>query len=243
MASPGGLSTASGSRHARSPHNSVKMLPATPTNTTFPSGIRVSRRPPPSALGTLPAFNEAKTAFGGGGVGPSSPGLPVFARRKRSVFKGPMANTSSPSGLGRVPMATKSRSGSVPGRRSNDGIGGIQEEEEEEDEEDGFIGGVDEDEGILANAIVDEDDEKWEDADQDIVPDIGSPTPMAEPSVGLLAPPFGPERNMSVASAPLTHEALRQKDAEDEEQAASDKAVSEGKGKGKENDDTVAIAA
>lgn len=231
LASPSGLSTASGSRHARSPHNSVKMLPATPTNSTFPSGIRVSRRPPPSALGTLPAFNEAKTAFGGGAIGPSSPGLPVFARRKRSVFKGPMANAISPSGLGRVPMATKSRSGSQ-GRRSTEVIGGIQEEEEEEDEEDDMVGGIDEDE------------EKWEDADQ-FGPELEITKPRADTSAGLLAPPpalnDSSGRTSSVGSGPLTHAALRKKDAQDEEEAASVKTGSVGKGKEKEKDDAVAV--
>lgn len=243
IASPGGLSTASGSRHARSPHSSVKVLPATPTNSAFPSGIRVSRRPPPSALGTLPAFNEAKQAFGGGGIAPASPGLPVFARRKRSVFKGPMAN-SSPNGSSRVPMGANPRSNSIPGRRSAEIIGGIEEEEEEEelaeadeiDEE--AAGGIEEHEGILANAVIDEDedDDKWEDADQFgpelVEPDLGRPTPMAgESEHGLLAPPPAlkemHERNASVSSVPLTHEALKQKNAQDEEVAAGESKAKE----------------
>lgn len=231
IASPSGLSTASGSRHGRSPHNSVKVLPATPTNPAFPSGIRVSRRPPPSSLGTLPAFSEAK-AFGSASAAPASPGLPVFARRKRSVFKGPMANASSPSGLGRVPMAPSSRSGSIPGRRSAEIIGGIEEEEEDEHGE--LVEGIDEDEGILANAVIDEDEddeEKWEDADQ-FGPELGSAAPANEADTGMLEPPSTlgdfSDRNSSTASVPLTHEALKQKDAQDEEKAAS-----EGKGKSK----------
>lgn len=106
------------------------------------------------------------------------------------------------------------------------------EEEEEEDEGDDLVGGIDEDEGILANAIIDEDDEKWEDADQ-YVPELGSPLALAEPDTELLAPPAIAERNSSVASAPLTQEALMKKNAEDEEQVASEKAASEGKGKEK----------
>lgn len=240
LASPSGLSATSGSRHARSPHNSVKMLPATPTNTAFPSGIRVSRRPPPSALGTLPAFAEAKASFGAGGLGPSSPGLPVFARRKRSVFKGPMANSSSPSGLGRVAMGTKSRSNSIPGRRSTEVIGGIQEEEEDiEEEEDELVGGIDEDEGILANAMHDDDAGKWEDTDQ-FGPELESAVaPMPESGIRLLAPSRLSEaeadRASSVGSGPLTHEALRKKDALDEETAANDK------GKGKDKVEPVAV--
>lgn len=126
-------------------------------------------------------------------------------------------------------MAPGSRSGSTPGRRSAEIIGGIEEEEEDEHGE--LVEGIDEDEGILANAVIDEDDddeEKWEDADQ-----FGTElAPVTEANAGLLAPPPGLDevasRNGSTASVPLTREALQQKNAQDEEKAAS-----EGKGKEK----------
>ncbi|KAK3677490.1 hypothetical protein LTR78_002340 [Recurvomyces mirabilis] len=132
VASPSNLSQASGSRMARSPHASVKVLPATPTNGTFPSGMRVSRRPLPGALGSLPTFAEAsKNTFNN--LAPGSPSLPVFARRKRSVFKGPLSG--SPSGFARTAtVGNSSRSGSVQGRRSGEMIMGITEEDEEEAE-------------------------------------------------------------------------------------------------------------
>ncbi|KAI7426238.1 hypothetical protein KC368_g18434, partial [Hortaea werneckii] len=134
IASPSGLSSASGSRLGRSPHSSVKILPATPTGAgALPAGIRVSRRPPPGTLGSLPGFSEARGAFGS--MGPGSPSLPVFARKKRTVFKGPMLGNGSPSGIGRTPLGardTGSGSGSVQGRRSGDMITtGITEEDEE----------------------------------------------------------------------------------------------------------------
>lgn len=236
IASP---STASGSRMARSPHSSVKVLPATPTNAAFPSGIRVSRRPPPSALGTLPGFAEANKAFGGGGFGPGSPGVPVFARKKRSVFKGPMQTSgSSPSGFGRTPMATGSRGTSVQGRRSGEIVGGIAEEEEDEEAE----------EGILSHGVVNEEaedeDEKWEDADQ-FGPELPSPTPGAAtdeavspllPVSDLDLPPVFPPtdegkgkdtRNLSTASIPLTQEALAEKDKQDEERKATEEQAEE----------------
>ena len=53
LASPSGVSSASGSRLARSPHNSVKVLPSTPTGSTFTYGIRFSKRPKKSKIGTL----------------------------------------------------------------------------------------------------------------------------------------------------------------------------------------------
>ncbi|KAK4542122.1 hypothetical protein LTR36_007153, partial [Oleoguttula mirabilis] len=132
LASPSALSSASGPRLGRSPHASVKVLPPTPTAGSLPSGIRVSRRPMPGNLGALPTFGDAKGIFGGG-MGPSSPSLPVFARRKRSIFKGPM--NGSPAGFGRTPMASGRRSGSVPGRPSGEMITGITEEEEEEQDD------------------------------------------------------------------------------------------------------------
>lgn len=139
-------------------------------------------------------------------------------------------------------MTSKSRSGSQ-GRRSTEVIGGIQEEEEEEDEEGDLVEGIEGGEGILDNALIDEDDEKWEDADQ-FGPELGSPTPVADPNHDLLAPPpaldtIGPDRASSVGSGPLTHEALRKKDAEDEEKAASEKASSVGKSK--DNAEVVAV--
>lgn len=109
----------------RSPHHSVKVLPATPTTSAFPSNIRVVRQPP------ISAFNEAvswgnnassNSPFGGGGL--------VFAKRKKNLFKGPNLNTSSPgpSGSG-TRTGSHSRSTSVAGRRSGEII-----EEEDEDE-------------------------------------------------------------------------------------------------------------
>jgi hypothetical protein len=123
----------------KSPHNSgIKVLPATPTSSSFPSNIRVVR------TGGLTldsnSVSEGHSAFGA--VPPPSPGFPsglVFAKRKKSPFKGPMLNvntSSSPAGGGwrRTSDSAGSRSHSVQGRRSQE-IMGIAEEEEEEEEE------------------------------------------------------------------------------------------------------------
>jgi hypothetical protein len=85
---------------------------------------------------------EGNSAFGA--VPPPSPGFPsglVFAKRKRSPFKGPMLNvnnSNSPSantGFRRTSdHGNASRSHSVQGRRSGE-IMGITEEEEEEEED------------------------------------------------------------------------------------------------------------
>ncbi|KAI9720918.1 MAG: hypothetical protein M1828_005488 [Chrysothrix sp. TS-e1954] len=97
----------------------VKVLPATPSGTGFPSNVRIVRAPPPS-------LSESGAAFSG--KGPPSPGL-VFAKRKRTPFKGPMLGPGS--GPTKRRDSSNSRSGSVHGRRSGEII---QEEDEEEDD-------------------------------------------------------------------------------------------------------------
>jgi hypothetical protein len=128
----------SGHKHTKSPHSSVKVLPATPTSSSFPSNIRLVRNPNSNLTA------EGNSAFGA--VPPPSPGFPsglVFAKRKRSPFKGPMLNTnmgaqsSSPAGgaAWRRAGESGSRSHSVQGRRSGEIMGITEEEEEEEDVE------------------------------------------------------------------------------------------------------------
>lgn len=104
----------------RSPHHSVKVLPATPTAGTFPSNIRVVRQAPATTFNEGPWGNS----FGSGGN-------LVFAKRKKNIFKGPTLNTSSPmpSGGGHARTGSHSRSASVAGKRSGEII-----EEEDEDE-------------------------------------------------------------------------------------------------------------
>ncbi|KAK4136311.1 kinase-like protein, partial [Trichocladium antarcticum] len=102
---------------ARSPHHSVKVLPATPTTgaCSFPSNIRLVRDragpplsifnlttdglPPPPPQNVLPGspnpfFGHGHGHGGGGGGG----GGVMFAKRKRSVFKGPMLSLASSAG-------------------------------------------------------------------------------------------------------------------------------------------------
>ncbi|KFY00446.1 hypothetical protein O988_03299 [Pseudogymnoascus sp. VKM F-3808] len=110
---------------ARSPHHSVKVLPATPTATSFPTNVRLVRNPPMSS------FNES-AQWGREGMG----GL-VFAKRKRSVFKGPTLNVQ-PGQAGEKPHGHgHSRSTSAVGRRSGEQTT-IEEEEEEVEEVDAF---------------------------------------------------------------------------------------------------------
>lgn len=130
----------------RSPHHSVKVLPATPTTSTFPSNIRVVRQTP------ISNFNE------GAAWGSSPGGGLVFAKRKKNLFKGPMLNTSSAAGGRDSGSASRgqshSRSTSLAGRRSGEII---QEEDEDEIEEvDGFspITGPGESEEIIFPGVI-----------------------------------------------------------------------------------------
>ncbi|SMR57339.1 unnamed protein product [Zymoseptoria tritici ST99CH_3D1] len=175
LASPSGLSSASGSRMARSPHSSVKMLPSNSSSTSpFPNGLRFSRRPPPadirtssanpiSATATSPPGFPFSQSHSGSGLPPVSPGLPIFARRKRHVFKGPSGGLAvgtggggSPAGFGRGVRREREVSGKGRGSTEISGMPGVveenedEEEEEEEEDEDGFedvVPGLDEDAG------------------------------------------------------------------------------------------------
>lgn len=122
-------------RPSRSPHSSIKVLPSTPTTSAFPSNVRLVR----SSFRNESAFSSM----------PTSPGL-VFARRKKTPFRGPQLNLSTSNGIGagagagtgsgrtfsgatggtrRDSSIGASRSGSVAGRQSGEII-----EEEDEDE-------------------------------------------------------------------------------------------------------------
>jgi hypothetical protein len=86
-------------RVSRSPHTSVKVLPATPIAAArFPNNIRLVR----SAAHGLRDVNEPEnhgiySVFNETAPGPmmSSPSGFVFARRKRTPFKGPMVHTGN----------------------------------------------------------------------------------------------------------------------------------------------------
>ncbi|QDS72884.1 hypothetical protein FKW77_007581 [Venturia effusa] len=116
--------TAGSNLRLRSPHNSVKVLPATPTTSAFPSAMRLVRGY---------RNDEGGAAFSA--LPPPSPGL-LFAKGKRSPFKGPMLRLGQHHGQGNSPSTSrvrgeaKSRSTSVDRRRSGEII---EEEEEEED--------------------------------------------------------------------------------------------------------------
>ena len=206
LASPSGLSTASGSRVVRSPHTSVKVLPTTPNTGTFPSSIRVSRRPPPSGLGSLPSFAETKNSFSNI---PGSPGLPVFRRRKRSVFKGPGGIGGSPSS--HLNRAANSRSNSLP-RKSGEMIPEITEEDEEEDEIEDLE--VEEVENFGPRFLLSSDLDAAVDDTGEVYTEPVSPMSPLTPKVD--EPPT--QNRSGSGGVPLTAEALAKMEEEEEEQ-------------------------
>ncbi|KAJ1327745.1 5'-AMP-activated protein kinase catalytic alpha subunit [Microdochium nivale] len=118
----------------RSPHHSVKVLPNTPTSTSFPSNIRLVRGP---VIGLN--FNESMPSGSSADQPPSSPnpfasGSVLFAKRKRNLFKGPMLAFNNqqhhaPAAPSRSAGHSRSASGSGLGRRSGEIT--IQEEDED----------------------------------------------------------------------------------------------------------------
>ncbi|KAJ5142026.1 hypothetical protein N7526_003021 [Penicillium atrosanguineum] len=84
-------------RISKSPHSSIKVLPTTPgASAHFPSNIRLVRGPSGGHRGINEiagpsGFNEASP----GPILYSPSSSLVFARRKRSAFKGPMIHTSN----------------------------------------------------------------------------------------------------------------------------------------------------
>ncbi|KAI0818407.1 kinase-like protein [Xylaria sp. FL0064] len=117
----------------RSPHHSVKVLPATPTTTSFPSNIRLVRGPP-LALNFNEGMPTAETRNPPGSPNPFSTGSPsvLFAKRKRNIFKGPSLSIhNSSSGRSGTSSGGHSRSASASGLGRRSGEITIQEEDEE----------------------------------------------------------------------------------------------------------------
>ncbi|KAL1304971.1 hypothetical protein AAFC00_003877 [Neodothiora populina] len=209
LASPSNISISS--RRQKSPHSSVKLIhPGTPTSVTgtFPAGIRINRRPPPGMLGTLPPSPFQDRAIGippptsaFSAFGPPSPGMhPVFAKKKRSVFKGPALGTITSARGGRgTPGGSEpgSRTASAQGRRSGELPIAEEEEEEEEMAQQGLLG--EEGEGDGADILEEDEEEEVEEVeafspvgDNEKVFDFREPDKEEVHSPAQLGEPFEP---------------------------------------------------
>ncbi|OTA97828.1 hypothetical protein M434DRAFT_7459 [Hypoxylon sp. CO27-5] len=130
----------------RSPHHSVKVLPATPTSKSFPSNIRLVRGP---ALALnfnegMPSKSSAQNPPGSPNPFTSNSPSVLFAKRKRNLFKGPMLSIGNPPRSGSN-SASHSRSASASGLGRRSGEITIQEEDEEAEE---AIGDVEADDDV-----------------------------------------------------------------------------------------------
>jgi hypothetical protein len=122
------------------------VLPAAPANpATLASNIRVTRKP-------LTINTESVAAFGA--LPPPSPGI-LFAKRKRSPFKGPMLSIGIGAGSGKPRGDSLSRSSSQRKRS-----GELTIAEEDEDEDDDAVELVDEFSPVRPGEIVEVSDER-----------------------------------------------------------------------------------
>ncbi|KAJ5585274.1 uncharacterized protein N7459_005074 [Penicillium hispanicum] len=211
-------------RISKSPHSSIKVLPTTPgSSARFPSNIRLVRGPggAPRELGENPAqmqsvFNEAAPAP----LLYSPSSSLVFARRKRSAFKGPMIHTSNLMASGSMvhspipgqPAETcePNVSAGRPVTRKSQII--EEEEDDEEIEEVDEFDGVEEDPGTPGDVIhhesdiIEEDEEETSKGSNMQVTETGSPVttrkPALEPAAELESSPVRPPRSSSLRSPP-----------------------------------------
>ncbi|KAK8113769.1 uncharacterized protein PG998_001739 [Apiospora kogelbergensis] len=116
----------------RSPHHSVKVLPATPTSSAFPSNIRLVRGPALSLNFNegMPSANQNPPL---GSPNPFASQNILFAKRKKNIFKGPMLSLGNQSGGSRSRETSHSRNASANGLGRRSGEMAIQEEDEEAD--------------------------------------------------------------------------------------------------------------
>lgn len=207
-------------RISKSPHSSIKVLPTSPgSSARFPSNIRLVRGPSGvhkelgESTGQLPSsFNEAAPAPML--YSPSS--SLVFARRKRSAFKGPMIHTSNlmaSGGMVHSPLPDQStgnsESSSPAGRPAARKSQIIEEEEdagdlEEEIEEVDEFDGPEEDSGMVHSESNQPEDDTVKDSAQ--VTETGSPVSscktVLEPAPDLESSPIRPPRSSSLRSGP-----------------------------------------
>lgn len=210
-------------RISRSPHSSIKVLPTTPgSSARLPSNVRLVRGPggAPRVVGEDPgpqsAFNEAAPAP----LLYSPSSSLVFARRKRSAFKGPMLHTSNLMATGGTvhsplpcPMpGSNDSTGRSAARKSQ-----IIEEEEDVEEIEEEIEEVEEEE-FETTAVLPEDEQPTTEA----VKTTAQPTETGSPSTER-KPALEPAPELD--SSPIMHPLSPSLQSEGSEMAAAIAAV------------------
>lgn len=206
------ISTPTG-RVSKSPHSSIKVLPTTPgASARFPSNIRLVRGPGgPREIGDHEV--QMSTSFNEAAPTPllySPSSSLVFARRKRSLFKGPMLHTNNLIGSGGIVNSP------VPGQPVNTGSTDIitgrpaarkSQIIEEEEDDDGIeeVEEVDEfdDPGTPGDFVISSDHPGDETPKVSVELGTGSPSsgkPPFTPVSDLESSPLRPLRSSSLPS-------------------------------------------
>ncbi|WEW60319.1 hypothetical protein PRK78_005804 [Emydomyces testavorans] len=127
---------------SRSPNTSIKVLPTTPSSSTrFPNSIRLVRGIHSSNNGNG-AFHDVFNESAPAPIMSSPSSSLVFARRKRSAFKGPTINTSNllASGVAGTPALARRREALFDGPLGNAPVLGPRRSQIIEEEEELFEG-------------------------------------------------------------------------------------------------------
>ncbi|KAL4808544.1 hypothetical protein BDV18DRAFT_101401 [Aspergillus unguis] len=190
-------------RVSKSPHTSVKVLPTTPSaSARFPSNIRLVRNSSQGLRDAVEPGNGATSSFDEAAPAPmlySPSSSLVFARRKRTAFKGPLIHTANlmasggmaseyPNGVD--PPALKA---ARPATRKSQIIEEEEDAEGEYEEVDAFTGT--EDEPASPTGVISDH------ADAENTP--GHKQPVLEPAPDLDSSPLRPPRSSSLRARSL----------------------------------------
>ncbi|KAJ5130124.1 uncharacterized protein N7515_006163 [Penicillium bovifimosum] len=205
------ISTPTG-RASKSPNSSIKVLPTTPgASSRFPSNIRLVRGPGGAPQDTGHQAGQMSSSFNEAAPAPllySPSSSLVFARRKRSLFKGPMIHTSNlmvSGGAVNSPLPNQPNAGvsdigtGRPAARKSQIIeeeeddAGIEEEIEEVDEFDDLV---------TPGEVIPDDQPKGETPRASVESETGRPsdkTPFS-PTPNIESSPLRPPRSSSLRS-------------------------------------------
>lgn len=195
-------------RTAKSPHTSVKVLPTTPgASARFPSNIRLVRNPNNGLRDADDSDIIANSSFNEAAPAPmlySPSSSLVFARRKRTTFKGPMVHTanlmaSGGMGASEYPNGEASADGpslkaARPATRKSQIIEEEEDAEDEYEEVDTFTGTEEEPASPIGMA-------SSEHQTSDNPP--GRNQPILEPAPELDSSPLRPPRSSSLRAKSL----------------------------------------
>ncbi|KAF4221176.1 hypothetical protein CNMCM5878_009973 [Aspergillus fumigatiaffinis] len=202
-------------RPSRSPHSSIKVLPTTPSaSARFPSNIRLVRNASNGFRDTHDANGRMQSVFNEAAPAPllySPSSSLVFARRKKSAFRGPMLHTANLMASGGMVVtefphdnaAMDSAHGASKARAATRKSQIIEEEEdmaEEDIEEVETFSGPDEDPGSPVDAIIrPEEESKPFDCSSDSAAECQKPSLAPAPDID--SSPLRPPRSSSLEAS------------------------------------------